>query len=636
MKHRTYIPIMSRSSTTETREQYLTMLKRVSCDTVFLAVEPEPFYRKDKWADCLRTLKENVRFYSDSGLEVGVWTRGLGFGTPLPPKADADFAEMVQLRSLSGKTAGDAFCPTDPLYRKRYAEWLTLLCGSGATLLMIDDDLCQSVRPGIGCFCPRHLRLLKEELGIGTDIGALSPDFLQSALFTGNAGTERRAYCKVMGDSLKDFCRLIRDTVNRADPAIRGGFCAGYTSFDSEGADALELTRILAGSHRPFLRLSGAPYWVAVQRMPEITPSDVTEFVRMQKSFCPSDWELFHEADTYPRPRTSTPADLCEGYDLALRTENGLGGLNYLFDYTASPTYEIGYFSAHLRNQPFREAIDRLWEDTVPVGIRVIEQRNKLRWGSYPTPFIGEKPLMHRALTRAGGFLANLGFPTVYAGEADTAICFGENARSLIGKPLPEKLILDFPAAKILLDNGTDTGWLSAEKAETPFCQVRGTEIGPVGNLPFVYRVLANPRASVLSFFRTLDGESFPAAYRYRNGTTDFLVLAYDGYSAPLRNAFSASRFRQEEISEFLGHRYPVFPRQPFIYQVCGRKKDGKTVSLFLNFSADTVWDDAELLLPHPSEFIGNESVPKGRGILSLRHPIPPYSGFLAVWEAQI
>lgn len=50
---------------------------------------------------------------------------------------------------------------------------------------------------------------------------------------------------------------------------------------------------------------------------------------------------------------------------------------------------------------------------------------------------------MHRALTRAGGFLANLGFPTVYAGEADTAICFGENARSLIGKPLPEKLILD-------------------------------------------------------------------------------------------------------------------------------------------------------------------------------------------------
>ena len=157
---------------------------------------------------------------------------------------------------------------------------------------------------------------------------------------------------------------------------------------------------------------------------------------------------------------------------------------------------------------------------------------------------------MHRALIRASGFLANLGFPTVYAGEADTAICFGENARSLIGKPLPEKLILD---------------------------SVRGTEIGPVGNLPFVYRVLTNPRASV-------------------------------------------SRFSSSSV-HLSGLR---------------QKKDGKTVSLFLNFSADTVWDDAELLLPHPSEFIGNETAPKGRGILSLRHPVPLYSGFLAFWEAQI
>ena len=636
MKHRTYIPIMSRSSTLETRGQYLTMLKQVSCNTVFLSVEPEPFYRKDQWADCLKILKENTRFYSDAGLEVGIWTRGLGFGTPLPPNADADFTRMVRLRSLSGKTADDAFCPTDPLYCERYTEWITLLCQSGATLLMIDDDLCQSVRPGIGCFCSRHMRLLEQEPGIRTDAGPLSPDLLQSALFTGKAGAERHAYCKVMGDSLKNFCRLIRDTVDQVAPGMRVGFCAGYTSFDSEGADALELTKILAGNHHPFLRLSGAPYWVAVQRMPEITLTDVTEFVRMQKSFCPPDWELFHEADTFPRPRTSTPADLCEGYDLALRTEDRLGGLNYLFDYTASPTYETGYFSAHLRNQPFRKAIDRLWEDAVPVGIRVIERMNKIRWSSYPTPFIGEKQLMHRALTRAGGFLANLGFPTVYQGESDTAICFGENAEWLIGKPLPDKLILDFPAAKILQESGTDTGWLSAEKTETPFCQVHRSEIAPVGNLPFVYTVRTNPSASVFSFFRTLDGKSFPAVYRYRSGKTDFLVLAYDGYSVPLRNAFSTSRFRQEEISEFIGHRYPVFLRQPFIYQLCGRKRDGKTVSLFLNFSADTLWDDAELLLPHPLKFIGNESVSKENGVFSLRHPVPPYNGFLAVWEAQI
>ncbi len=629
--HRTYVPIMSRSSNGKTREQYLSMLKRVSCNTVFLAVEPEPFYRKDKWTDCLQNLKENVRFYSSSGLDVGVWTRGFGFGIPLPRYADADFAKMVRLHSLSGKTADDAFCPTDPLYRERYAEWIALLCQSGTQMLMIDDDLCQSVRPGIGCFCLRHKKLLEAELGHPIDMNKIADEF-----FCGNVGMERTAYCNVMGKSLKDFCRLVRDTVDSVNTNIRVGFCAGYSSFDSEGADALELTRIFAGKHRPFLRLSGAPYWIVTKRMPDITLADIVEFVRMQKSFCPPDWEIFHEADTYPRPRTSTPADLCEGYDLALRTEKNLGGLNYLLDYTASPTYETGYLSAHLRNLSLREDIDRMLEDASPVGIRVIESPDKIRWSSYPSPFIGEKPLMQRAFSRAGGFIANLGFPTVYTGDGDTAVCFGENAKNLAGKPLPEKLILDFPAVEILQESGIDTGWLSAEKAETPFCQVHGEEFCPIGNLPFVYKIQTNPHATVLSFFQTLDGETFPAVYRYQNGTTDFLVLAVDGYSESFCNSFSASYFRQEEISEFIGHRYPIFYRQPFIYQVCGRKKDGKNVSLFLNFSTDTIYSDSILHIGNPVKWSFNEGIQNRDGSFSLLYPLPPYHGFLTVWENLI
>ena len=112
-------------------------------------------------------------------------------------------------------------------------------------------------------------------------------------------------------------------------------------------------------------------------------------------------------------------------------------------------------------------------------------------------------------------------------------------------------------------------------------------------------------------------------------------MLAYDGYAATPRNAFATSRFLKEAVFEFLGQRYPVFFRQPFLYQLCGRKKDGKTVSLFLNFSADTVWDDAELYLPHPAEFIGNEGVSGGKNTFTLRRPVPPYHGFLAVFEEK-
>jgi hypothetical protein len=65
-----------------------------------------------------------------------------------------------------------------------------------------------------------------------------------------------------MGDSLRDFARKMRESADKVDPSIRMGFCSGYTSWDLEGADAIELTKIFAGDNKPFLRYTGAPYWV--------------------------------------------------------------------------------------------------------------------------------------------------------------------------------------------------------------------------------------------------------------------------------------------------------------------------------------------------------------------------------------
>ena len=230
---------------------------------------------------------------------------------------------MTRLRSIAGREAGDAFCPTDPVYRKWYGEWFAALCSCGATIVMIDDDLCQSVRPGLGCFCKRHKNLLAKALSLPADSPALADSNLRQTVFTGPPTPARAAYIQTMGDSLRAFCRFLREIADRIDPNLRLGFCAGYTSFDSEGATADELTAILAGKNRPFLRLSGAPYWTApaVNRFPATALADVIEFVRMQIGFCPEDTELFHEADTYPRPRALIPAALGEAYDCALRTE---------------------------------------------------------------------------------------------------------------------------------------------------------------------------------------------------------------------------------------------------------------------------------------------------------------------------
>lgn len=629
--HHLYIPIMNSNCRAEDRPLYRSLLQEAGCDTVFLALEQEPFFRKALRKDSFRNLQENVRFFSDIGLEVGIWARGFGFGTPIPESADAEIRSLTRLRSVTGKNGEDAFCPADEHFLVWYGDWFREICRCGAHRILVDDDLCQSVRPGIGCFCETHKALLARELHLPADAAALSDEALQKSVFTGSPGKERAAYLRVTGESLRAFCHALRNIADTIDPAIRLGFCAGYTSFDSEGATALELTKILAGPNRPFLRLSGAPYWVApgINRFPGTSLIDVLEFTRMQNAFCPPDLERFHEADTYPRPRSLVPATLCEAYDAALRTEAGMGSLKYLFDYFASPTYETGYLKYHQHYARLRGQIDAAFADTVPFGIRVIEGLHKLEWETLPDGFVGEKPLMRRALTRGGGFVASLGFPTVYGdgNDADIAVCFGENARLLVGQCLPGQLILDTPAALILKNAGVDVGLERAEQIPPPPMMRHGKERAAVGTLPYAYRLELPAGAIPVTTFFDATGTDSPAVYRYRSGTTEFLVYAFDGYAGDPRSTFSLSYLRAEEIASFSAVPFPAAYREPGLYQICGRKPDGTRVSLFLNLSTDTLSD---LTIRHAEtcSVTGAEWTRETDGLL-LRSEIPPYRGFL-------
>lgn len=641
MNHRQYTPIMSRNCTANERERVLSDLMEAETDTVFLATEQEPFFRTELREECLKNLRENVRFFRDKGLEVGIWTRGFGFGTPVPQNADPAFDDMTRLRSIAGREAGDAFCPIDPVYRKWYGEWFAALCSCGATIVMIDDDLCQSVRPGLGCFCKRHKNLLAKALSLPADSPALADSNLRQTVFTGAPTPARAAYIQTMGDSLRAFCRFLREIADRIDPNLRLGFCAGYTSFDSEGATADELTKILAGRNRPFLRLSGAPYWTApaVNRFPATALADVIEFVRMQIGFCPEDTELFHEADTYPRPRALIPAALGEAYDCALRTEPRLGAFDYLFDYFASPDYETGYLREHRRYAPLREQIDRAFADTVPYGVRVIEGKHKLVWAHLPETFPGEKPLMRRALSRAGGFLAGLGIPTTYAppqddpGEVPAAVCFGENARLLVGKPLPRRLVLDIPAAQILRESGMAVGFSDATQIPPPLLTLHGNERAATGALPLAYRLTLQAGAQPLTVFSG-DGLTTPAVYRFRSGETELLVYAIDAYAGDPRTAFSLSCFRAEELADFLQLPYPKIPREPNFYQICRKRADGQLVSLFLNLSLDTAENLLVTDVSAGATVAGVEAHPERNGI-RIASPVPPFHGFVLTQQTK-
>lgn len=640
MKHRQYLPLMSRNCTPDTRPQFLSLLRQAETDTVFLVAEPEPFFRPSLRPAHMKNLCDNVRFFREAGLEVGIWTHGLGYGGTLPPDADPAFSGMTRIRSVCDRELDEAFCPTDPQFLSWYGAWFSALCSCGASLVMVDDDLFQSVRPGLGCFCKNHRAMLAEKLQLSPEAKELSAEALKQSIFTGAPSPERTAYFQVTGDSLRAFCQKLRRIADGIDPALRLGFCAGYTSFDSEGATATELTAILAGENRPFLRLSGAPYWVSASgnRFSGTALADILEFVRMQNGFCTAAFgeeevDLFHEADTYPRSRALVPSAICACYDCALRTEPNLGGLNYLFDYNSSPDYETGYLRGHLRYRELREQIDRAFDGTEPHGVRVIEGVRKLRFAHLPEPFAGENELMRHALTYAGGFLANLGIPTVYGAPEDdlrevpAAVCFGENARLLIGKPLPRQLILDLPAARILQQSGTDTGFASAEMIPPPLLTLHGTEQVGTGWLPFVYRLTLQDGAVPVSFFAE-EQEKSPAVYRYRNGAAEFLVYAFDAYAQDPRTAFSLSYFRAEELADFLSVPYPKIRREPRFYQICRKHPDGRLVSLFLNLSADIPESIRMEGLPAKFSISGAAGVPESDGF-RITSPVLPFHGFV-------
>ena len=73
--------------------------------------------------------------------------------------------KYTKIKSVLGEELTDAFCPECENYMNDYLDWIERVAKSGAKMIMIDDDLCLSVRPGLGCFCKNHIKILEDKLG---------------------------------------------------------------------------------------------------------------------------------------------------------------------------------------------------------------------------------------------------------------------------------------------------------------------------------------------------------------------------------------------------------------------------------------------------------------------------------------
>lgn len=597
-----YVPILV--SQRDHSDLYLRDFKKLGVYNLFLAVGDRMMLLDDeRYQLCLDLIKKCLDKYTNQGYECGVWISTLGFGASLEGYGE-DVKKLTQIRSVDGREAGDALCPTDERFVARVERTVQDLVCNGARMIMLDDELCLSVRPGLGCACDNHLAEFSRLMGENIELQGL-PELL----FTGESNKYRRTWIDMQGDTLRNFCRRLRAAVDAIDPTVRMGFCAGYTSWDVEGVDAIELTHILAGNTKPFLRFTSAPYWYYAQRFGQTPMPTFIEFARMQAEWVKDeDIEVFTECDTFPHDRYHTPVSHIECFDVGTMLTKNIGTLKYVYHYPTHPDSERGYIDRHFASMPVYEDLQREFHSRPEVGVRVYEEMHKFKDSTLPQKFdvanakIYQRWIMAKySLSEAQMMLSVNAIPTVYSGSGLCGIAFGQNAKYITDDAFEKGLILDVSAAEILQARGIDVGLRS----------VKPLSMGPLedfsdGSYPVpvtwatdLCELECDREAQVISHF--VDGNAsksdlrrVPSAYLYENKDGQrFLVYAFRSEKQPPTSGMYWNYHRGEQISKAIpwlgGEELAVncFDH-PHVYCRCNAD-DSSVAAAYFNCSVDHI-----------------------------------------------
>lgn len=610
------------------REATLSELRRVGAARVWLCsargIEGEARLAEEEWL-----LIENRVFFEENGLEVGVWISSLGHGGALiqdDPDALKNAGAYRRMVGMNGTTCDDTFCPSDETFVRDYTDWVGRIAATGAKLIMLDDDYRLCVRAnGNGCCCEYHMR--EYERRVGRKVARAE---LKSLVFGGAACREREAWLDMGNEALMTLARTLRRRVDEINPHVRLGISSVLSTWDVDGVDPLALSRAFAGGTRPFLRLSGAPYWKS-RGFQGVGLGPLIEVNRMELSFLKdADIELFAEGDTYPRPRFETPASHLEVFDQALRTEARADGiLRYTIDYTASPRYERGYADAMQRNAPVYRWLEAHMRGGEFEGTSVLCRPHRLRDADLPSD-IGLDELVSRFFfSSAQRLLCDNSLPITYGGRGPHVV-FGENGSSISEEALFEGVLLDMDAARLLMARGVDVGIAQMseerEQAGEEHFEAENEFVATTG-APRFREIVPRPGARVLSRIA-----GHPACFLYENARGQrFAVYPFDMWRALSRWGMTRGYCRQRQLIqalEWVGRRplVAVCPGYPDLYLLVKRTEEGLAVGMW-NLSDDFVINPSVTMGESGtvSEVFGCEAVCNGRTVC-LKAGIAPYS----------
>ena len=583
------VPININTLTEENRDELVRTLKKCEVQRVFLCGGLS-FSLAERF-EKLKKVKEYAAFFKKNGFETGLWTSTVGHGTVLSHEtAEQSKPEYTLIKTASGGELADTYCPLDENFRKTISEWIATVSDTGVDLIMLDDDFRMSQRgDGIGsitCCCDRHLKLMSK-----LSSEPITAETVRNTILQGKPSIYRDAWLKAQGEGMRLLAKDIRGALDKKNKELPIALCSAWCNWNVDGADALELSKLLAGDNRPVLRLHGAPYWKSL-RMYGSTVISVSELERMLTSFCEGeDVELFTEGDVYPRPRYNVPAAHLEAFDLIQRAHGEVNSaLKYMLDYVASPDYETGYINAHLRNL---EAAKKLTEHFTGEheGVRI-----------YVYPHLFGKSYVHKTESARlsitpeayGAVFAENGIPTVYKGKGICSCVFGNNAVKAPESAYENGAMLDLDSARYLTQKGVDVGIerLGEDKVVSFGREYFGATVAPVTAKTRIFGATLKKNAIPVSHVE-IDGERIVTSYCYVDGRgRKFFVLCFPAVeNGAIRINYACQQSLKEAVEWISDKTLPVFcGKNPYLYTVV--KRDGKKLrAAFFNCYDDNVLD---------------------------------------------
>ncbi len=645
-------------------EAYASIAKQAGAE-LFIIIR-NVFGDKARFLKEIGELREKVEFFKARGIGVGAWlcptTGHEGMGLVIGEEGEKFTHRQVADHSDGGfRLIKNAFCPLDEGFIKDFAWKMKELCRTGVARSLFEDDFRLSGPPitKIACCCKLHMDAFSRRIG-----RTVEPHELRELVYYDKDLRYRREWMELKRDTMISFVKALRASVDEVNPDFRIGISASRLNYDIDGATIQELARAAAGSTKPFVRLTGAPYWARENN----TLSAVIESNRMQFGwFADSDIEIIAEGDPYPRPRSRIPAAYLEVYDQILRANGGSDGIyKYMTAYREGPGYEDGYFDFHMKNKELYSLIDELFDGKKPVGLHPYIKQQKLAEAEFdelePFEEFGAYYRLDSVIPPESYLVTDCSVPTAYEGGGYAGLAFGENARHLSDAQLKNGIITDLKGAKILSERGIDVGLLgytrvNANPSEEYFPNDdMAVIIGQPSPLPLrFYRTELNPRARVMSSFCYGDDvlefgsyeavfeenstkQDFPACYLYENADGQrfcvYTFVALNVQNRDIYNAFNGDFFvsycRQRQVFEaaewLQGKKMPAKSiGNPYLYILCSEDEDCRVIGLWNLWEDEILHPQIELDIPAKNiKFYNTDGYADGE-VVHLTSPIKPY-----------